>query len=179
MLPGTDVFLWGTPLKPQGPDRSNTSSWAWSNTSGKFPISCTSAQRSHALRSQSGFCFPAIPPVGDLPGPLSHPCHHTARGPLVQQPLAVVQFPLGKVSLQWDFRADTAERATTPAGTGHAWLTGTQCLPSFPRCWPGQPGSINTPARGLAARRSQAAPVPVTAGTTLPARAPRPGTPAP
>lgn len=49
-------------------------------------------------------------------------------------------------------------------------------LPGFPRCWPGQPGSINTPARGLAARRSQAAPVPVTAA---PLSLPVPPAPAP
>lgn len=47
-------------------------------------------------------------------------------------------------------------------------------LPDFPRCCPGQPGSINTTAYGITARRSQPAPVPMTAGISLPARAPTP-----
>lgn len=47
-------------------------------------------------------------------------------------------------------------------------------LPGFPRCHPGQPGSINTTAYGITSRRSQPAPVPMTAGITLPARAPAP-----
>lgn len=47
-------------------------------------------------------------------------------------------------------------------------------LPGFPRCCPGQPGSINTTAYGITARRSQPAPAPMTAGISLPARAPTP-----
>lgn len=127
VLRGTDSFLWGTPLKPQGPGRSNTSSWAWSKHQWKIPHLLRTAMPSAA--SHGSTSLPShLMGACQVPG-LSHATTEPAHlgDPKSSNHLLWFSFPRGRFLSSGTFTADTAERATKPAGIGHAWPTGTQC----------------------------------------------------
>lgn len=126
VLRSTHGFLQGTPLKPQGPGRSNTSSWAWSKHQWKIPhlLRVSSAQPCQGSASLPSHLLGTYQ-VPSLTRATAEPAQ--LGDPKSSNHLLLFSSPWGRFLSGGTFRAHTAERATVPAATGHAWPTGTQC----------------------------------------------------